>query len=332
MRGVSLGRVTDIVPGQDIVEVRISVNASFLVYEDARAEIQVKELMGGKQVELYPGSSGRPVSSNFLIPGNASMDFSTSFSAFGQVLEEVDVSRTGQILDRFDRLAGQMESMLDNIDIQQIQKILAGAETSTAYLNRMLVEVNKQQYPEKISQTIEQTHELLESSGEMMTEVKALIHKADSATLPQLNETFASVNQLLDQLSGLEELLNGLQDEEGLAHRLINDQNLSHQLDTTLLNLNKVLEQIHSQKNHRWFYPKKIKFRTAKTQRNKYKGRKDDLFMRFSDEHRLAYCSLSVKHLQSMCRCTYSTCEFLKFGLNDGCFDSSRTPLKYIQK
>ena len=248
VRGVTLGRVEDILPRQEIVEVRISISASYPLYTDARAEIQLKELMGGKQVTIYPGTNGTAIGSNSVIPGRSSMDFSTSFSAFGQMFEGIDINRVGKIMDRFDQLAGRLEEMLGKIDPNSIDRLLSGAEASTNYLQKMLRESEQEQLPQKLSQTIHKTNELLTAAGSMLEEVEIFMQKADSLTLPKLDQTFASVNQLLDQLSGLETLLNGLENENGLVNRLINDQQLSQQLDTTLLNLNKVLKQIHSER------------------------------------------------------------------------------------
>ncbi|MEL7065517.1 MAG: hypothetical protein AAFP00_17380, partial [Bacteroidota bacterium] len=63
-----------------------------------------------------------------------------------------------------------------------------------------------------------------------------------------LVQSQALIQRLNQQMDHLEKLLTQVENSESLLNRLVYDSTLSRQVDTTLYNLNKTLEQIHSKK------------------------------------------------------------------------------------
>ncbi|MEM6805483.1 MAG: hypothetical protein AAF696_29060, partial [Bacteroidota bacterium] len=79
-----------------------------------------------------------------------------------------------------------------------------------------------------------------------------MMERIESKSLPKLEESFEKLPELLEGADIATERLNSLleqsQGSNSLAQRLFTDEDLSRQLDTTLFNLNKTLEQIHSKR------------------------------------------------------------------------------------
>ena len=86
----------------------------------------------------------------------------------------------------------------------------------------------------------------------MSDEIEDVSRSAESDLLPKADTLVTQLNQSLGELditlNQANKLLTRLNDNQTIAGRVFNDPELSAQLDTTLFNLNKTLEQIHSKR------------------------------------------------------------------------------------
>ena len=100
-----------------------------------------------------------------------------------------------------------------------------------------------------IQEKSRQLDTLLADASRMMAHTDEMIQQIEvdqvSHTLVQSQALIQRLNQQMDHL---EKLLTQVENSESLLNRLVYDSTLSRQVDTTLYNLNKTLEQIHSKK------------------------------------------------------------------------------------
>ena len=250
LRGFPVGRVEEIIPTSKFVEVKVAVDASIPVHEDARAQIQVKELMGGKQVSLVPGEKGNLLQGDdVVIIGSAALDFSSSFSEMGNLLNVIENKRVQTTFGQLDSITRWMYQMAQNIDPKVPARIFARADELTLELQRLSslsrgVDWKKEvdYYRNNLEQTLERANGILFTTDSLVSEIdiKRLYKDLDKVTA-----LISRADSLINEVSGISK---SLQNKEVLAGRLLYDKELSKGLDTTLFHLNQTLKQIHERK------------------------------------------------------------------------------------
>lgn len=252
VRGFISGRVLEINPGSESVEVSISLDQSVALLQNAKAEIQIKELMGGKQIAISPGNSGSPIPVGGTIQGKTSLDFSTSFSQFGQIFKQIDQDNLKELFAVLDTLARNMAKMGAQLNSGSINQILTQLEGTTRELNGLLREVKQRDMVAKIDTSIQLVQSLASEGSRAINEISDLSNRISNQTLPKSDTLFGQVTGTLEELDKTlyetQSLIKKLQTPNSVAGRLFSDPVLASQLDTTLSNLNKALEQIHSEK------------------------------------------------------------------------------------
>lgn len=252
IRGYTSGRVLNIVPKSDKVEVQISLDSQIQLYEDASGEIQIKEIMGGKQIAVLTGSEGGLLADGASIPGQISMDFSSSFSRFGNLMEGVDAERMSNILVQVDRLLSGFEDRLEGVSGERIEKVFSQTELALSRLNRTLADMNAQLDFQDIDTLMSGLKKGINQGNELLSQASEISQRFEEESLPKIEESLSDLPELMEgvknSLDQVNDLMGKLSNEKSIVGRIMTDEELSRQLDTTLYNLNKTLEQIHSKR------------------------------------------------------------------------------------
>jgi len=248
VRGYQAGRVEQIRPLADRVEVTISVDKEVSLYQDAYAEVQVKEIMGGKHLSLMTGQQEPRLLSGGELSGRASLDISTSFSEVSELMRKADSEELEALWDRLLRMSVQLDQTMANIDPEAPGRILTQLESTTNKLNRALTPLKA----DRLDHSWQQLDSLMKQAQGSLGRIDALAIEAEEGLLPQADSLVRELRGTLhkvDQLVGeANELIEGIDTEESLVARLLTDPQLAADLDTTLLNLNRTLKQIQEHK------------------------------------------------------------------------------------
>lgn len=238
-RGVQVGKVTQIVPQSDAVRVTVALSQSVDLREDASANLQVKELMGGKQIDLNPGQGAQPLAAGREVPGRTSMDFSTSFSTFSDMAGLVnpdDLVRMRQMADTLYRLTLNMGQALDPAQVRALMAQTAALLQTTQALAQ---EARRMDVLQQTDSVLRQTSRLAQSGQATLQSVSG---KADTL-IPQLENTLAAANSLLTEASRTLEAVN-----QTPAMEWASRQESFDRIDATLTELQTVLRQIQQDK------------------------------------------------------------------------------------
>lgn len=249
IRGYTMGRVEAIDPRVDRVAVKISLDRNYPLRRGTVAEIQPKELMGGKQIELIQGKDATTLEENSLLQGKTSLDFSSAFSQMGGIMEQFGEERMGQFLNRVDSLLVGVQQIVSSIEANKVSHTVSLLEANLNVLNSLFNEVQERKLVAqvdsilyKVGQTMESTNLRLESVGDIMD-------SAQQVYLPQVGHTLDSVNQLISQVNGMlrtgEDVLNN---PDNVVGKLTQDEAFATQLDSVITRLNRVLLQIEEDK------------------------------------------------------------------------------------
>ncbi|MDX2250427.1 MAG: MlaD family protein [Bacteroidia bacterium] len=252
VRGYLAGRVVDIRPEHDFMAVTVSLDERIGLFMDTRAEIRIKELLGGKMIEIFPGADPVPWDINRFIPGKASADFASAFSGFEEITGNLDIARMNRIIGRLDTLTGSIQTFSTQLDPAEITRLTRDFSVVAQNLNQLLAGIRSSGITGSLDTTVTAVNRLLSQTEPLMEQIQGVSRSAETALVPRADSLLSQMETTLENLNQMMTAANGLMenfsDKDNIAGRVLTDPNLSAQLDTTLYNLNKVLEQIHSQR------------------------------------------------------------------------------------
>lgn len=271
--GFTAGRVLDIQPTQENVRVTISLSDKIVLHSDAIAEIQLKELMGGKQIEIRPGKNTKILSDGGVFTGYASPDLTSAFSTFGETMKQIDTTRIRVMLENMEKItttlaefSGQFKGK--NIDVMTGELISTAVELrhTSVGVNQLLAEVQRRNVINKgdsafravgmmlqnVETMLQSSDKTLQASAGLMNQVKGLIERAENKVLPKTDSIMQNVLVMLSKtdetLQTVGGIINKLKEDETVIGKVLNDPEFLHKLDSTINNVNQTLEFVRNQK------------------------------------------------------------------------------------
>lgn len=250
--GYPAGNVTSIGLKNGRMEVSISMKPEIELRSDALAEIQIKELMGGKKVEITPGSQGSVLRPGDAIQGKTSLDFSTAFSRFGGYFESFDPARIDSLFSNLERVTASFADLGQEIQKMETTDLFADLRESVGHLNHMIGKADRADIVGKLDKAFGTLDHMATRADEAMGTVTALSEKLQGKTLPGADSLMAQVGDALNSVEGMmgdfRTILTSLKGDETAAGKFINDPKFAQQLQETVENLDKTLTHIRTKK------------------------------------------------------------------------------------
>lgn len=271
--GFTAGRVLDIQPTQENVLVTISLSDKITLHKDASAEIQLKELMGGKQIEIKPGKSQGVLPEGGTINGYASPDLTSAFSVFGETMKQIDTSRIRSMLVNMEKITTKIADVsnrfeLNNVDVMTKELISTSVELrqTSIGVNQLLLEVQKRNVIDKgdsafravgimlqnVEIMLQSSDKTLQASAGLMNQVNGLMERTEQKVLPKTDSIMQNVLVMLNKtdqtLQTVGEIINKLKEDETVIGKVLNDPEFLYKLDSTLNNVNLTLEFVRNKR------------------------------------------------------------------------------------
>jgi phospholipid/cholesterol/gamma-HCH transport system substrate-binding protein len=218
INGVRKGYVDDIRIEKNKVHVVVNIESEIILKEDAKFQIMMLDLMGGKKVEIDPGSSENVLNYEILHKGKFVGDIASAMAVFGSVETDlVDVIKEVKIT-----LANLNKTLTDQDFNKDLRLSLYNLTQLTENLNRLIV-ANK----EGISQLLNSGIELSRSVNDFFETNKDSI----SSTITSLKQTLDHSREMIIKVNDLIEKTNAGQNNLG---KLMNDPEIVTDLKSTL--------------------------------------------------------------------------------------------------
>jgi phospholipid/cholesterol/gamma-HCH transport system substrate-binding protein len=208
VRGTDQGTVESVRLGSGYTEVRLLVREDIDLYSDVQVNIESRELLGGKQVVIYPGSSGDFFDLNRVIYGELSGDM-------GMVLARVD-----NLLLKADSVLVQFGSLIQQ---KPWSKVLNNIEETTGEVKGILRE----------------NRSGLQSTVNSLEEIVRTV-KEDS-TAERLGRVVVELDSTIDIIKMM---VLRIEKEEGTVAKLIQDRELYDQIMKTFTDLDSLVADI----------------------------------------------------------------------------------------
>ncbi len=208
IRGVDAGRVENIKLDAEHVILRISIKKSIPLYSDVEFTIESRELMGGKQIVIYPGESGQSTDIHQMFRGKIRGDL-------GLLL-----SKGEELIARFDSVLSKTNKLFHSEDIVQI---LRNLQEGTLQVTGLLKE-NRKNLTNTISRLNKVTHQI--ETDSTAAHLGRLVTDLDSAAV--------MVHKIARRMNS----------EEGTVGKLLRDRSLYDQLVVTFTDLDSLITDI----------------------------------------------------------------------------------------
>jgi phospholipid/cholesterol/gamma-HCH transport system substrate-binding protein len=225
VNGVKKGKILDIDIKGDSVVVRFSVEKEVKIRKDYKIEISVLELMGGKQLYIFPGKESEEIDYEKPLKGESVSDISQIIKDVAGMAGDVKL-----LLKKFDKTTDNLNDVLLNInDIvgdksmkSDLKSTLANLQV-TSYNLRGLVAENKVTLKE-----------LTGKIGNTVDNVSGLVGE----TRPSLQNTFKDIQTLttrVDTLVGnLNIIVSDIHNQKSGVGKFIYDDKFFEELNKTL--------------------------------------------------------------------------------------------------
>ena len=224
VNGLRKGYVKEMVVGTNYVMVDLSLDNDIKLKEDASFAVSMLDLMGGKKVEIFPGTSGRNYNYNKTAEGIFFADIPSAMSLFGSVQDDF-VTVLKDVKVSLNSLNKYLTDEKLNKDVKQS---LSNLNSLTEKLNLMLSE-NRSDLKALTKNAVELTeksNELLstnkENINQLFTDLKSIVNKSDIL------------------LSDLNDLTKETKDQQNNIGKLLYDENMIKDLKQSLKQVNEL--------------------------------------------------------------------------------------------
>ena len=242
VNGVRRGTVTQVSNDNGGVLVTATLDDVSDLKSDAQALVSILEITGGKKIELTPGSAATALNPSAEIPGRVAADIGTLVGVLGDASGDI----TG-LIKRLDTISMSVSDLLrDGSVVANIKTMTNDGALALTDL-RVFMESNRGPLTATVQDLKELTSELRESVHRNEPGVTRIIARTEAVvkslegTLAKADGAITNVDTLTMRVSAM---VNDLRTNKSLLHALMYDDTLFGKLDSTLISLRKVLNDV----------------------------------------------------------------------------------------
>ena len=241
LNGVEVGSVSKISARQEYAEAIAHIESGILLADDAKAVIRVKELTGGKKVELDPGASGTPLEGR-AIPGRNEGDIGELIAVAGNLSGQIE-----PIVRRVDSVLADLSAIIGDPHVRiGIRETVTEFSQAGRRANRLLASSGP-----KLTSTLTTLEDLSRDLSVLVETNAPAVERILGSTERAATDAGSAIAEgrrlleRLDRLAGeLEEISRDVREGKGMISTLLYDESMSEELRRTIVTLRTFLSRI----------------------------------------------------------------------------------------
>lgn len=231
INGVRKGYVSEILPKGKSVYVRLNLDSDSDLKSDARFEITMLDLMGGKKVEIFPGSATDKINPKKVYDGIFIADIPTVMNYAGSLTNDLP-----NMVDNVNKILVSVRDLLaDEQQKQDLKLSLSNLQAVTSDL-RILISENKPKF-----------ESLINSSQKITGEVNNLLQSNRSNIDSTLTVSLGAIKKLDEILVRVDKFITQTEKKENNAGKLLYDDAMLNELKETLKSVDKLVRTLNDQ-------------------------------------------------------------------------------------
>lgn len=240
--GLKKGRVENLTLLPKGVRVQIAVEGDVKVYEDGYAAINMKDLMGGKKIDLFPGSNHYEKADS--IRGVSAMDISQIMSKFGRVFADMSDQNLAFTIASISNLSLKLAMIIESINPKNLRATMDGVDL-------IIQDFNKKKVVEQVSETVANFNKVakgLDGGIKMLDSLPVTTKQVFDGMRKMLNEVETTMEIARNSLTALNTVMGKVMDKETTAGKFINDKEFARKLDSLLVKVEQTLDVVRKNK------------------------------------------------------------------------------------
>ena len=227
VNGVNKGKVDEIRLLPDHVEVKIQLDNDVAIYTDAKIFIDAPDIMGGKVISIFPGTSGVRVSLNEPLKGSAGVGISE--------LVSIAAGMKGDVKELLANLNTTLVSINQTVNDKQMREdlrvSLANLSQTSARLDKLVA---------KASPHISSIASNLDST---VQDVQTVIGDQKAKAIKTLDDLETVSSDLKVAVSDLKGITSAINSREGTIGKLVYQPDIYQRVDSTLVHLDSLISK-----------------------------------------------------------------------------------------
>jgi phospholipid/cholesterol/gamma-HCH transport system substrate-binding protein len=255
LRGVRKGAVTALEVRPDGVRITALVENSIPLKSDAKAQIQMLEVTGGKKIELVTGTSATPLPAGATIPGEVQGDITAMLADVGEITASTKI-----VVRRVDSTLVMVNDLIGSRSFRnRIDNTLSNLE-STSAAARELVVGNRPKIDRMIATFSSLSDDLRDLVNRSRPAIERALTSVDTisadarAALRRLDMVLEHSDTLI---AHVDDITRRMKEGDGTVARLLNSKEFADELERTLRSVRDLMEHIDQGKTR---IPLKIGF------------------------------------------------------------------------
>lgn len=229
INGVRKGYVDDILINGNLVITKLNLEKDVTLKVDAKFSVMMLDLMGGKKIEVNPGSSDQEIDYNTMQNGEFVGDIASAMAMLGtvqndlvDVIKEIKVSLGAVNKTLTDQqFNNDLKSSVSNL-VELTEDLNTLIKTNSGEINKLLKSGNQlaqnandfiSSNKDSISQTLTAVKDVLKESKTMLTKVNSLID--------QTNKSENNLGKILNDPKLLEDIKESISHVKDLTRILV---------------------------------------------------------------------------------------------------------------
>jgi len=240
MNGVKIGSVKDIVLKKEIVVIKTEIEDISLISIDAAAEIAMLEITGGKKINVISNPKSEMIKNYGIIKGKTTSDLGDIAADFADMKNDIK-----QLIQKIDVTVTSVNSIVADEKIKS--DIVTIISETAVIISKLENVINNGKFDKSIDNLYFVSTELNNLMKQNTNKISNIIDNADqsmtninvvSKDIAQYNE---QIKKTIDEINILMQKINK---SDNVVGKLLNDKEFAKDLDSALINMNILLEQI----------------------------------------------------------------------------------------
>ncbi len=245
INGFQAGKIEDISLIYNKVLVKFSLDQNLLISKDASLEIQIKEVLSGKQLAINQGSKQIYFNPLDTLIGKNTFDFAIGLSKLGGLFEKLDTSKISKVFNN-------LEVFSQNLADINVKKLTNQLDILTLNLNQSLFKIDnlidnfqKANMFEKLDSLMLNANTLISQINSTIVEIKPKINYLTDTTFSKIEVVVIRLDTLLYKVNSW---INLSEKNNTFMYKAFADTSFSNQLNLILNNFNETLNHIRFKK------------------------------------------------------------------------------------
>lgn len=243
--GIKRGKIGTVTARQNDILIEMVLDEEVPLHKNAVASIMMLELMGGKKIEINPGTTGVLDRKTDTLPGINTGDLSTLVATVSSLTDDIVT-----VLWRADTLLGSLNGILGD---ERLKKGIPDAiDEARATLADISVTARS------ITSVIGENRGSIRNLARQADELTAKLNTTVDDLGPKVSSTLDSVKIFLTNTRGFitkaESIVNEInslvvqsREKKGLLYKLTADEQFSRRVDSLVVELDKFVRQVRRQ-------------------------------------------------------------------------------------